>query len=278
MKITLGDLKRSDIPQAIGIGACDDRFSATANQAIQRLVMSGEKWYGLTYSYRISITEGLLTWPREIASIETIAGCGVPMPIRSEWFSFVEAGYGIRDKNAYCDSRNDLNRWDRQAFDRGMSPLFSDVVATGNPKQIKLYADIAESGAGYVWLFGTDTAGNVLRTNTGGNEWVDGIRALTPTNPAIPVVFPGTVASITGVVKPLTRGALRLTSTTRCCSRNVPSPSTRRTKRCRRTGGRSSETCAWTKQPLSKFLPSVNSLRPGTIRTYCCSEAFRQSR
>lgn len=211
MKITLADIKNSDIPQAVGIAACDtNRFVPLVNQSIQRLTMSGEVWWGLIYTYRIAVTDGLITWPREIATIETIATCGIPMPTRSEWFSFVSAGYGLRDTNAYCDDRHANCKWDRQAFDRGMSPLFSDVVSTGNPKQIKLYSDIAENGTDYVWIFGTDSDGNVLRTNTSGTEWVDGIRALTPTNPAVPVVFPDTVATITGVVKPLTRGPLRL--------------------------------------------------------------------
>lgn len=209
MKVTLAQLKASDVSQAIGIGTCDSRFLPLVNQAIQLLVQGPGIWWNCIYNYRIAVTDGLITWPREIATIETIASCGVPMQPRSEWFSFVSAGYGLRDTNAYCDDSHDECRWDRQAFDRGMSPVFSDVVSTGNPKQIKLYSDIAENGTDYVWIFGTDSDGNVLRTNTAGTTWVDGIRALTPTNPAVPVVFPDTVATITGVVKPITRGPLR---------------------------------------------------------------------
>lgn len=211
MKVTLKQVKESDIPQAVGISACDTaRFVPLLNQAIQRLTMSGECWWNCIHTYRIAVTDGLITWPREIATIESIAKCGLPIQSRSQWFSYVSAGYGLRDKNAYCDTRYDNCKWDSQAFDRGSSPLFRDVIPTGNDKSIKLYADIAENGTDYVWIFGTDADGNVLRTNTSGNEWVDGIRVLTPTNPAVPSVFPGTVATITAVNKPQTRGALRL--------------------------------------------------------------------
>ncbi len=174
--------------------------------------MSGESWWNLTYKYRIAVSEGLITWPREIATIEAISSCGYPMPIRSEWFEYVSGGYGLRDREAYCETDSLPNpcKWDWQTFDRQMSPLFSDVVPTGNAKSIKLYSDLAENGTDYVWLFGTDTDGNPLRTNTTGNEWVDGIRALTPTNPMVPVTFPGTVGVITGIVKPTTRGTIHL--------------------------------------------------------------------
>lgn len=212
MKVTLAQFKSSDAAQAVGIPTCDDRWLPLVNQSIQRLVMSGETWWNLTYKYRISITEGLLTWPREIATIQTIASCGYSMPIRSEWFEFVSGGYGLRDRDAYCDTNNLPNpcRWDWQTFDRGMSPLFSDVVPTGNAKSIKLYSTVPESGTDYVWIFGTNAEGEPLRTNTVGDEWVEGVRALVPVNPMIPATFNDTVATITGVVKPVTNGTIHL--------------------------------------------------------------------
>ena len=181
MKVTLLQLKQSFAPQLVNLPACDARFVALANDAIQRLVMGPEKWWNLTYTYRLTVTSGLITWPREIATIEAIASCGYPMPIRSEWFEYVDGGYGLRDPNAYCGT-NDLSqcRWDRQAFDRPMSCVFQDIDATGNPKRLKFYTDCNASAGAVVTYHGLDWDGN-------------------PITESVTLAYPGAVTSVNTV-------------------------------------------------------------------------------
>lgn len=163
MKITLLQVKNSSIPAAVGIAACDARFVPLVANAEQRLVMGPNKWWNLVWKYRIAITDGLVTWPREIASIISIAKCGYGIRIHSEWFEFIESGYGLRDADAYCGD-TDLSecRWDCGAFDRGNACVFSDIVDTGNEKKLKLYTDATADAADTVTVHGLDWDGNPI--------------------------------------------------------------------------------------------------------------------
>ena len=94
MNITLAQAQAAGIDSVLQVGANTPEFLRILNEAQQILCMGPEKWWNLVYWYEINITNGLITWPREIATIEGISACGSPLSIRSQWFQFVSNGYG----------------------------------------------------------------------------------------------------------------------------------------------------------------------------------------
>ena len=70
MKITLATVKER-LPAVVNRPACDARFLALVNEAIQRLVMRPSAWYDMHYKYQITVTENTVTLPAEIASISS---------------------------------------------------------------------------------------------------------------------------------------------------------------------------------------------------------------
>lgn len=170
MKLTLQQVKDSGLPAVVNLPSCDDRFLALVNSAQQRLVMRPSAWYDLNYRYRVSVTDGILTWPAEIASISAIAVCGVPIPIRDMWFEFLETGYGVRGG---CDE--DRCSCIPESLDRGVSPLSTPMSADA---KIKVYCDLASDVGDYVIVKGYDSDGNWVRT-LDGSTWIDGEKIAT---------------------------------------------------------------------------------------------------
>lgn len=196
MKLLLSEVQGSRIPEVLGIPACDSRFLQIVNEAQQRLVMGPEHWWDLRYKYALTVTEGLITWPREIAAIESVAVCCMPIPIRNEWFEFLEAGYGLRNCEGECAC-------EAQLFARGESPLMDDL---DGDRKMKVYGDVTESGSAQLTVFGYDDNDNWVRTNPGGN-WQDGESILIAVGGTLGTK---TFSRITGVSKPVTNGIVRL--------------------------------------------------------------------
>ena len=71
MRVTLADLQASRIPAALGLCPTDPRIIAWCNEAQERLLYEG-KWFGTVATFNICATNGYITLPREIATIEAI--------------------------------------------------------------------------------------------------------------------------------------------------------------------------------------------------------------
>lgn len=211
MRVTLSDAKNFGISEAIGIASCDAKFLKVLNEAQQRLVMGPQKWWGLLYKYRVSVTDGLITWPREIASIENIMKCGRGISIRDQWFEFIESGYGARDADAYCGDTDLSNyKWDNQMFDRGMFPCFREIDTDGDEMLLKLYSTLDEDASQYIVVFGYDWDGNWLRTEVTAGNFEDGLRINVPVTAGGSTLTSVYVRQIVDVVKPATNGILTL--------------------------------------------------------------------
>lgn len=176
MKVTLADLKSYGVADAIGIATCDAKFLRVANEAIQRLLVGPQVWWNLLYKYRVSVTNGQIAWPPQIATILDVMKCGRGINIRDQHFEYIEAGYGAREADAYCGT-TDLSdcKWDGQLFDRGMSPLFRDIDTTDGESFLKLYSHASEPATVAVRIHGYDWDGNLLRSSG-----VDGIPVTVP--------------------------------------------------------------------------------------------------
>lgn len=203
MKITLATVKER-LPAVVNRPACDTRFLALVNEAIQRLVMRPSAWYDMHYKYQITVTENTVTLPAEIASISSCARCCFPVPIHDMWFEFLESGFGLRGSCSTGDTTDGAtcSGWN-EALDRGLSPLWKDLSGS---YPIKLYCDIAGDATADVIITGYDQDGNWVRTLESGS-YIDGEIV----NPSILGTLSTTTWSrIVNVVKPTTSGPVRM--------------------------------------------------------------------
>lgn len=163
MRVTYGDLKASRIPKAAGICATDARLLAWTNEAQHRLLMKG-KWWGTCPKIRICATNSCLTLPPQVATIEAVALDGRPIPIRDQWWEFLDNGAGIRGKDS-CMS---------EAVARGHYCTFADVnTADGVDKKLQIACDLFTDVGKTVLLLGYDENGNWIRTLQSG-VYMDG--------------------------------------------------------------------------------------------------------
>ena len=95
MKITLGDIK-TNTARLLSMSGTDARVTDYINEAQERLLYKG-KWAGTYARYAINSSNGTITWPRELETIESVAVADDPAIVRNEWFEFLESGYGIQD-------------------------------------------------------------------------------------------------------------------------------------------------------------------------------------
>jgi hypothetical protein len=163
-------VQTSRIPQALGISNTDPRLYGYINEAQERLLPKG-KWWGTYARMRLCASDGCITMPPQVATVEAAAVCGCPVAIRSMMFEFLENGAGIRDgKWLGGTSFPDHNCWPEVIY-RGNYPVFTDIIGTGN--KLLFICDVAEDVGNQVLLLGIDDDGNIIRTKQNG-VWSDG--------------------------------------------------------------------------------------------------------
>lgn len=199
MKLTVADVKNSTAPKAVGYASCDPRFLALLNDAHQRLVMGPEMWWENYQRYEIRVSSGQITWPRQVAHIASLSVDCHPYKLQNEWFEFIGSGYGVRNSTAIgCENR---------VIDRGASPLFEDIVTTGNDKKLKIYSSVPEAADLTIRFGFWDSAGEWVRSLSG-STWSDGEPLAIPQLPASPTVSVNTVSSVAWAIKPVTNGEI----------------------------------------------------------------------
>lgn len=200
MKATLGDAKTQIDVSTLGVPACSAAFVQLLNEATQRLLMGPERWWDVHHKMSICAYNGCITWPRDVASIESVAICSTPITIRNEWFEFLESGYGIRNCESTCD---------RQLLDRGTAVTFKDIR---HGYTIKLVTEKEEAEDLEMGFLGYDCQGNWIRTQDISGNWRDGFWAAIPIAPNVPYI--GQVqfglGAITEIIKPETNGFVNL--------------------------------------------------------------------
>lgn len=173
MKLTVSQVKASRIPAALNVCPTDARLLPWVNESIERLLRKA-LYIGTYGRFRICATDGCITLPPQIASIERVAICGVPVPLHDMWFEFLSNGLGPR--NASCSTSGGCGCGTgacgvAEANLRGWFPTFADI--RGTAKKLRLIADVSADVGKRVLCLGYDENNNWIRTNPGG-VWQDG--------------------------------------------------------------------------------------------------------
>lgn len=206
MRTTLADAKASRIPIIANLSPSDSRFADLINEAQQRLIQTGEIFWGSHQRVQFCVTSGCLVLPRQVASVETVAVCDQPIPIRNRWFEWLDSGIGIRSDSTCSTNENcGAGRCGGLGLlDRGEVCTFADIIPSD--KKVKVYADVAEDSDAYITIQGYDDNNQWVRT-LDGSDWIDGEKVLISTTPQTSATF---FSAITGVQKPITNGPVRL--------------------------------------------------------------------
>lgn len=168
------------------------------NRVERRLMrLRGGKWTGTTARLRICTTAtGCLTWPRQIETIEAFQVCNIAGTIRNGWYEFSQQGPGLLNADS---------SWYNNLIDRGTLPTFD--TPDSKTAKVAVSAEVAEAAGARILLRGYDQTGAWIRTLDGGS-YIDG--------EYVAITFGATTYStrlfsaITGVIKPVTNGPVRL--------------------------------------------------------------------
>ena len=159
MKVTLGTAK-ARIAKHLNLCPTDSRTVEYINEAQRRLLESG-KWKGTYGKFTICATDGCITWPRQIETIETVAVNKQPGTVRNSWFEFQESGYGL------MTDKDDIGV---QILDRGESPVHTDLTGNGSfsttGDNLMLFSPVEADAGKKVTIKGYDYNGNWIRVTT----------------------------------------------------------------------------------------------------------------
>ncbi len=201
---TLGAFMASRGPQAIGLCSTDTAGCAAAvNASTERLLYAREVgdsgWAGTWSEIAFDVTQAspFITTPFNVARIEALDLCTMPVPISNQFYEYLRFGFG-RWPKATCATQTRCAPL--RTYDRGFFPLFSDIVPPN--KIVRVY--LSDLG---------DVDKRVLLQTLDGNDQprysLDGTVQvlgdfLTLTAPFVD--SPATVNKVTGIQKDITLG------------------------------------------------------------------------
>lgn len=173
-RLRLFDVRTSDLPVTNGLCATD-RVSVArlVNRAQQRLLYCKEagedSWIGTWAEVAINVSRSqpYVTLPRQIARLARVSVCNKPVPLRNQFYEYLQFGNGRMPKTCPYD------RWAiPQVFQRNHAIMFGRL--SGTPRTIRVYSTDPSDGAAGLRLLvqGTDPSGNVVRSLDGPNQIV----------------------------------------------------------------------------------------------------------
>jgi hypothetical protein len=205
------DLLTSDLPGLIGCCPSDRaKVYPLVNRAQEKLLYAKEAaeegWWGTfaEVQFQASRTTPYVTMSREIARLEMLNVCNRPVPLRNQFYEYLQYGNGRMPKmGPWC-------HWPRytQGFTRNSVPTFVDPVNPPNPFFLKAFVTNSNdaNGVNRILFQGLDSTGSTIYTQDGGNEVVGQFT---------PFAFPFVIAqqemtAITGIQKDVTQGAVQI--------------------------------------------------------------------
>jgi hypothetical protein len=197
----------------------DPRFIERLNLCQQELMDEIDGLPGVVdrWLFRVNRTTGLVALPYTLDRLMQATVDGIPDMITSPWFEFVQYGPGLQDD--YDTQGNPVRNWTLDIFDRGEMPVVTPIPDAINgvlgPWVLRVYAAVDENVGGVppeMNVQGLDADGLIIRTTDGTNS-----DDYTGVNMDIDFAVPYTQGTqqftkITSVVKPVTRGYVKLTA------------------------------------------------------------------
>ena len=140
MLTTLKEVRESSLRNIAGSCPNSTAFLRLVNNATRRLMRRGD-WVGTIVPIQVCVRAGCVVWPRYVGSVRRINVCGTPIPIRNQWYEFLQyqssnwgSGrnwWGNNSWGTLCGSPVDMRL-------QGKSPVFQDVQGEG--RYIRGYA------------------------------------------------------------------------------------------------------------------------------------------
>jgi hypothetical protein len=210
-RLRLYDVRVSGFPEALGLCSSDIKSIAKAVNAAQRQLLyakecGDEGWWGTFAEVRFQASRETpyVTMSREIARIEALDVCSRPVPLRNQFWEYLQYGNGRMPK------MNPWRGWSRftQGLTRNNAVTMVDPYPSPNPFNIKIFvtnaADVDTPLR--VLLQGNDSTGSPIYTMDGPNN---------TTGQYVPLALPYAVApqemtTLTGIQKDVTAGAVQI--------------------------------------------------------------------
>jgi len=193
MKLLLKDVKPT-VAKMLSMASTDSRVVGYINEAQERLIYKG-KWPGTYIRYSLSESNGAITWPRQLETIESVAVAGATGRVRDSWFEFLEAGPGLLD-TANGDSLT--------LVDRGETCTFSDIdISDDVNKKLRIKFNVADA-AKTIILQGYNEDGEWIRWDDSGTI-IDGEKVTFPGGSATEVDTTNKFQILSAVIKDVTK-------------------------------------------------------------------------
>jgi len=191
---TLQDALDSRIPEAVNLPPSDPRVIAYINEAQDRVIKRGH-WWGTMGRFNIAVTNGLISTPRQIASIERASINRSIVPVHDFWYEWLDNGWGPMDETM-PDGRLGCEF-------RGNYPLATDVF--GTDVALRFICDLSVDSGKQVLVQGYDFSSppNWVRTQIGATANFQSGELITIRTSAEPLVFSSTSwTQVTGIQFP----------------------------------------------------------------------------
>ncbi len=207
-RLRLYDLQTSRLPSLLGL--CADNVPQLAdavNGAQQRLIYAKEAgdegWWGTwaEIAFVASQAEPYVTMPRDIARIEAMNVCNVPVKVQNQFYEYLTFGNGRMPKtNPWLGVQWNIPN----AFTRNNVVTFRDL--SGAPQYLTVYITDPSDVGKHILLGGTDASGDIIRSLNVTVEVEGSWLALEAPSVTTPMTF----STITGIQKDITVGVVRI--------------------------------------------------------------------
>lgn len=172
------------------------------NEAQRRLLNRG-RWVGTYARIQITAYMGIISWPRSVAVPEQVNVCQSPIPMKNQWYEFLEFGIGSRPKSTFLPPLKMISRgYALTAYD----------IPSGVAGKLKFYASIAAdvTASKLITVQGIGTDGNRIRTEypPASGVYIDGEVITINANPKTSV---NDFVHIDGIQKQITSGNIKMT-------------------------------------------------------------------
>ena len=201
--LCFGDIKDDvtcSIPEIAQVPPQSVEFARLINDAIRRFGRRGD-FKGTTVPIYTCVKNGCVVWPRYVGSVRKINQCHRHIPVKNNWYEFMEFAPNWRTSYWYG--------WLGQrphAIEQGRAPVYATIPSGWTT--VRAYIESPLDTNKTVTLFGEDSTGQPLTTK-GIGPWVDGIKK----SLAVPYVEWTNIRRIDRVMKDKTNGPVRLYAT-----------------------------------------------------------------